>query len=205
MSVRAGRGKGKGPSKRELQDQLEAVQAQLAVLSELSNIVDSTAKPSTIRDTVATQPSTKETPQASDTNQNVQYTTSMVEILLELRYDTFGSKFLGTTSSSQRRVLWEKLRLKFNIIAQQNISLLSLKNKLDSLRREYTRLSTSLTSTGNDIESLPKFPAYWDSLVEHFGDKHGLGHVAFADDGNIEQNQNSSDSEDEKDTASDHK
>ncbi len=38
--------------------------------------------------------------------------------------------------------------------------------------------------TGN-VENKPK-PSYWDSLLAHFGDLHGLSHVSFGDDGDTE-------------------
>jgi hypothetical protein len=34
--------------------------------------------------------------------------------------------------------------------------------------------------TGNQTENLIDHPSYWNSLVEYFGDKDGLGHHEFA-------------------------
>ncbi|KAG9414443.1 hypothetical protein AC1031_013800 [Aphanomyces cochlioides] len=84
------------------------------------------------------------------TLQNVHYSDRMVEVLMELRYETFGSKFLQQTSNAQRAVLWEKMRIKFNIATNHHVSVVSLKNKLSNLRKEYNRLAAAQSATGNN-------------------------------------------------------
>ncbi|CAK4691644.1 unnamed protein product, partial [Aphanomyces euteiches] len=62
----------------------------------------------------------------------------------------------------------------------------SLKNKIMNLRKEYSRHVAFLRETGNDTDNTVPLPDYWDTLVQYFGDKHGMGHIAYADDGLLE-------------------
>ncbi|KAG9409044.1 hypothetical protein AC1031_019303 [Aphanomyces cochlioides] len=63
---------------------------------------------------------------------------------------------------------------------------LSLKNKITNLRKEDSRHVAFLRETGNDTDNTVPLPEYWDTLVQYFGDKHGMGHIAYADDGLLE-------------------
>ncbi|KAG9416168.1 hypothetical protein AC1031_000566 [Aphanomyces cochlioides] len=180
------RGKGKAPSKRELDMQVASMHAQLAAIKSM-NVQQPQNRDSDEQVVVSTGFNLICANNANtQLHQNVQYTPRMVEILLELRYETFGSKFLQNTSNAQRAVLWEKLRIKFNIATSQNVTVVSLKNKITNLRREYSRHVAFLRETGNDTDNTVPLPEYWDTLVQYFGDKHGMGHIAYADDGLLE-------------------
>ncbi|CAK4161078.1 unnamed protein product [Aphanomyces euteiches] len=180
------RGKGKAPSKRELEMQVESMHAQLAAIKSM-NVQQPQDRDSDEQVVVSTGFNLISANSANtQLHQNVQYTPRKVEILLELRYETFGSKFLQNTSNAQRAVLWEKLRIKFNITTSQNVTVVSLKNKIMNLRKEYSRHVAFLRETGNDTDNTVPLPDYWDTLVQYFGDKHGMGHIAYADDGLLE-------------------
>ncbi|KAH9088417.1 hypothetical protein Ae201684P_003110 [Aphanomyces euteiches] len=132
------RGKGKAPSKRELELQVAAMREQLESISNTSSVASQAQDVVSVKH-FATDHGTKRPP----TLQNVHYSDRMVEILMEHRYETFGSKFLQQTSNAQRAVLWEKMCIKFSIATNQHVSVVSLKNKLSNLRKEYNRLAAA--------------------------------------------------------------
>ncbi|KAG9403667.1 hypothetical protein AC1031_005158 [Aphanomyces cochlioides] len=136
---------------------------------------------------------------------NVVYTHMMVVALLELRHNTYRTAFQKHRSSQQLSVLWEKLGIKFNIACalSYNVSVLSLKNKLQSLKKEYISLVSESQRTGNDTSTPVHLPTYWDELVTPFGDKGGLGDIEFGSEDTNEADTNVADEASESDEFSD--
>ncbi|KAG9399982.1 hypothetical protein AC1031_010902 [Aphanomyces cochlioides] len=137
-------GKGKPPTKKELQAKLEEMQTQLQSLTR------GTACMSTAGLIVGAP--------SAESKSSVSYTSQMVAALLEIRYGFLGDAFRKSTSNAQRAILWEKLTLRFNIATQQSVESLSLKNKINNLRREYTREYGQLKRPQETPRSIPSKP-----------------------------------------------
>ncbi|KAH9124283.1 hypothetical protein LEN26_004580 [Aphanomyces euteiches] len=160
------RGKGKAPSKRELELQVAAMREQLESISNTSSVA-SQAQDVVSMKHFATDHGTKRPP----TLQNVHYSDRMVEILMELRYETFGSKFLQQTSICC-------------IIEEQAVK----------LKKRVQPPAVAQSATGNNEFDPSEYPSYWDILVQYLGDKHGMGHILYADDGQLSEDDNKSES-----------
>ena len=127
---------------------------------------------------------------------NVVYTPKMVVTLLELRWVAFRDAFEKHKSTAQRSATWERLSLRFNIVCQcaAPVPTKSLKNKIDSLRREFVKIRLlEKNETGNRTElGLIAYPEYWDDLNSIYGDMEGLGLIEFgAEDPNADTQDNS--------------
>jgi hypothetical protein len=55
---------------------------------------------------------------------------------------------------------------------------------MQNLRREYIKIKTSMSETGNSTDAPIVYPEYWDSLVQFLGDKTGLGDIEYGDEAN---------------------
>ncbi|KAG9409282.1 hypothetical protein AC1031_019533 [Aphanomyces cochlioides] len=161
-------GKGKPPTKKELQVKLEEMQTQLHSLARGTACMS-------MAGLIVGAPS-------AESKSSVTYTSQMVAALLEIRYGFLGDAFRKSTSNAQRAILWEKLTLRFNIATQQSVESLSLKNKINNLRREYTRIRSAQEATGNSTEHPIETPEYWDILVQHLGNKKGLGDIEYGEE-----------------------
>ncbi|KAG9404346.1 hypothetical protein AC1031_004555 [Aphanomyces cochlioides] len=136
------RGKSKAATKKQLEEKIAIMEAKLAALVDGS--LTATEPPLLAVADEAFIKIERKAPKA-----NVEYTVEMVAMLLEIRYDHFGLAFQRAAAKAQRAVLWDKLTLKFNIIMEKKIASLSLKNKLNALRREYIKLKNERAATGN--------------------------------------------------------
>lgn len=115
-----------------------------------------------------------------DKKKQLVWTDDMVYALLSLRLKQFNLVFDGSRSNQQLSVVWEKMTLRFNLTCNVSAESSSLKNKYQSLKSEYSRIRfASDNETGNLTDDPIRYPTYWESLVEFFGDKRGLGHVEF--------------------------
>ena len=112
---------------------------------------------------------------------SISYTNNMVLVLMELRFTHFKEAFQRNNSVQQLSVLWEKLLVKFNIVNDTCVpNVTSLKNKLNSLRTQYTTIrKEEQERTGNSTEDPISYPEYWAEMVTFFGDKKGLGDIEF--------------------------
>ncbi|CAK4361025.1 unnamed protein product [Aphanomyces euteiches] len=133
---------------------------------------------------------------------SVNYTHTMVVALLELRYNTYRTPFLQNRSSQLLGVLWENLCVKFNIACSlpYKVGVLSLKNKLQSLKKEYLAILSASKKTGNNTSDAIKFPSYWDELVVAFGDKRGLADTEFGSEDPTDVNEDFEPNESNDDT-----
>ncbi|RHY43682.1 hypothetical protein DYB34_009155 [Aphanomyces astaci] len=70
--------------------------------------------------------------------------------------------------------------ISIRVQAIQAIEVPKLKNMFQAVKSEFSTLRWSMDKeTGNATEQPFDLPTYWDFLVEHFGDKTGLGHYEF--------------------------
>ncbi|KAG9409020.1 hypothetical protein AC1031_019281 [Aphanomyces cochlioides] len=106
------RGGAKAPTKKELQQQVLIMQAKLDMLYDGGA---STGAKEPRHTSLCNQDTT------AKAASNVVYTDHMIRTLLELRWSRFRAAFEKCTSHAQRSVLWEKLTLKFNILAGQKL------------------------------------------------------------------------------------
>ncbi|ETV68339.1 hypothetical protein H257_15662 [Aphanomyces astaci] len=104
----------------------------------------------------------------------------MVKCLLACHFETNKEYFDGNKSKAQLVAAWRRTALLFNLKMMIAIEVPKLKNKFQAVKSEFSTLRWSMDNkTGNATERLFDLPTYWDSLVEHFGDKTGLGHHEF--------------------------
>jgi hypothetical protein len=114
--------------------------------------------------------------------------------LLEARCVQYASQFIGSKSTSQRGVAWERIAFGLNSRFKINLSKEQVRKKYSDLRLEYTKFAALKDQTGNQVDALDDegnpmpldneqepiaYPDHWDMLVNYFGQKVGLGHVDF--------------------------
>ncbi len=115
----------KAPTKQQLQEQLRQMQAKLAY-SQIPHLAEPQTQPSIqpllqnaliSQQEQASQLSQITPPETAKTS----FTPSMVETLLQLRYELFQAVFQRCSSNAQRTVIWEKLTLRFCVITGQKV------------------------------------------------------------------------------------
>ncbi|KAG9405862.1 hypothetical protein AC1031_003781 [Aphanomyces cochlioides] len=153
----------KKPTKKELMERIASLESSSA--SELSSVFN---------------------PPSLTQEKKTVWSVDMVQVLLELRLQTFGPQFQGSKSNQQLSIFWEKISMRLSVVTGIVVSHMAAKAKYHSLNQEFSRIRASEQSTGNNVDEAPTMPPYWDHLVEYFGDKVGLGHNEFGSSGNVE-------------------
>ncbi|RLN94328.1 hypothetical protein BBJ28_00024130, partial [Nothophytophthora sp. Chile5] len=125
------------------------------------------------RDPVSAEPPGHALESASSSKgRRLQWDSSMVASLLELRLGLLGSAFEASSgSSAQLRELWGRLRLKFALQHSLNVDVLQLKNKYNSLRKEYLTTAAAILEQKESNGKPPARPLYWPALLFYFGDR----------------------------------
>jgi hypothetical protein len=78
----------------------------------------------------------------------------MVECLLEIRSVDFRDQFAANKSTAQRKVLWGKVALKFNLEHALHLTPVSLQNKYKKLQQECSLGMLLFEKTGNAGDGL---------------------------------------------------
>ena len=91
----------------------------------------------------------------------------MVETLLYQRYDKLKANFARNNSKAGLIMLWNKLRMEFNKIHNKQATCVQLKNKLNTLKREFKKILEQ--EQGNRTDAPIYYPDYWDILVNYLG------------------------------------
>ncbi|RLN88525.1 hypothetical protein BBJ28_00008139 [Nothophytophthora sp. Chile5] len=109
---------------------------------------------------------------SSSKGRRLQWDSGMVASLLELRLGLLGAAFEASSgSSAQLRELWRRLRLKFALQHNLNVDVLQLKNKYNSLRKEYLTTAAAILEHQESDGKPPALPLYWPALLFYFSEK----------------------------------
>lgn len=129
-----------------------------------------------------------------------EYSLEMIESLLQFRCVSMKSCFSGTKSKTQLTIAWNKLKIRFNAHMKTEMDVTQLKNKYNSLKKEFTKITMEEKDTGNRTNEPIVKPAYWDSLCFYFGDLKGAGSKDYGQSSSLPSSVNSDGEDQESDS-----
>ncbi|KAE8906657.1 hypothetical protein PF003_g9192 [Phytophthora fragariae] len=89
------------------------------------------------------------TPSTPTKRKRFVWSEGMIECLLSLRLGAMASSFNGSRSVAQLSAVWERLRLKFALVQAVQIEAAQLKNKYQTLKKEFSTIKLAESDTGN--------------------------------------------------------
>ena len=109
-------------------------------------------------------------------NPKCDWSNDKIDYFLQLREVEYGPAWLGTLYNKDKKELWEKIAVKFNMRFQTILVGSQMANRYKYFKKILREHKANDLKTGNN--KIPNKPAYWDILLARLSSREGITGVS---------------------------